>query len=491
MSGNFVKVMVGPSAHYHQLKSGQIKYQKSKPANPIWRILILDEVKNLMHSKAFACQPSADEIERVTMGILFADKLDHSGIVIPETVEKLCPGLQGKLMDLDVTVYRPAHGFASGSRAGREWEKILNNLSGDLHFFRESMASCEEISAACDNKLGVITTPLWRETRESLSTYEKIENLAKAITLLRGRDPEVGRQMRQNETFWAPLNKGKNVSPPEDVLTTLLSDQVYLFMQESEQGRRVWDVIQYLKKIRDAETTEQKLPLLQELGASVVLNRIAEIQRHQYYGYLSHLDFYLRDAQLRYLVSLGVKEALKMLIVLENGLLQASAAKVTVHYPQNCTDLTLRGIPSHNHLEKMIQQLSGGRVAILPELASLRSGTPEFLQGWGPFSSLRFTGRTPFSPAQCLVPMAKTGSQREEGYLIVLAILPKDTTRYVPIEDNELATRMTALVNERLARNGKGVTCSVGPIQTYGDIMDVGRDTPVNEDDSPIVDISK
>jgi len=44
------KVMVGPSTHYHQLKAGQIKYQKSKPANPIWRILVLDEAENRMHS---------------------------------------------------------------------------------------------------------------------------------------------------------------------------------------------------------------------------------------------------------------------------------------------------------------------------------------------------------------------------------------------------------------------------------------------------------
>jgi len=53
-----LKVMVGPSGHYHQLKSGQIKYQKSKPAKPIWRILVLDEPRNKMHSRAFSSQPS-------------------------------------------------------------------------------------------------------------------------------------------------------------------------------------------------------------------------------------------------------------------------------------------------------------------------------------------------------------------------------------------------------------------------------------------------
>lgn len=35
-----LKVMVGPSGHYHQLKSREMKYQKSKPAKPIWRVLV-------------------------------------------------------------------------------------------------------------------------------------------------------------------------------------------------------------------------------------------------------------------------------------------------------------------------------------------------------------------------------------------------------------------------------------------------------------------
>jgi len=85
------KVMVGPSAHYHQLKSGQIKYQKSKPAKPIWRILILDESKNRMYSRTFSSQPSADEIERVVFGVLDGEDLTSVQIVIPATVEKLLP----------------------------------------------------------------------------------------------------------------------------------------------------------------------------------------------------------------------------------------------------------------------------------------------------------------------------------------------------------------------------------------------------------------
>jgi hypothetical protein len=163
-----------------------------------------------------------------------------------------------------------------------------------------------------------------------------------------------------------------------------------------------------------------------------------------------------------------------MLIVLHEGLLQVLAAKVTVNYPQHCGELSLIGIPAHHRLEKMIQDISGGKAAIIPELANPTTIIPEFLTGWGPFSSIQFSSRTPFSPAQCLVPLTKTGSQRNEGLLFVLAILPKETKTFVPIRNQELAARMTSLVNERLARNGKGVTCQIEPMQMYGDLMAIG-----------------
>ena len=471
MIDKFIKVIVGPSAHYHQLKSGLLKYQKSKPANPVWRILILDEIKNLMHCRVFANKPSAEEIERVTMGTLAKD-ISTCDVVIPDTVERLCPGLQEKLLSIGFKVYIPAHGFASGARASREWEKILSSLGWSLECFREAMASCDEIANASGNELGIINVPLWLENTTEASKHDRIHELAKEITRRRGRDPEVGRQRRLNESYWAPLNKGKHVPPPEDVLTTLLSDQAALHLHETNRGRRVWDVVQQLKKISDAEL-RQKLPLLQNMGASVILHQIAEMG-DQNHGFLSSLNVYLRDPALRHLVLLGVKEALKMLIVVENGLLQASAAKVTVNYPQNCTDLTLRSVPAHKKLEKMIQEISGGQVAIIPRLASCHPGAPEFLQGWGPFSLPWFSGHTQFSPSQCLVPVTKTGFQRKEGALIILAILPRDTARHVPIGDSELASQMTTMVNERLILNSKGVTCQINSMQTYGDIMDIG-----------------
>lgn len=335
-----IKLIVGPSPHYHQLKSGEIKYQKSKSAKPIWRILLLDEDRNLMHTRAYATQPSAEDIERIVMGILSAENLFGADIVVPTTVEKLCPGLQRKLMDQGAKVYLPAHGFASGSRASRQSDEFFVYLDMFMNHVRESMASCEEIASAAGSDLGVVTTSLWRDDEKDRQQIDVAHRIGEGITHLRGRDPEVGRKTREGESVWAPPNKGKHIPPHEDNLSALLGNLDHpIFLQKT--GLR--GVVLQLKKIKDAEK-EQKLPLIRELGATVVLHQIAGIHRGRR-DFLFDLRFYLRDEALRYFVSLGVKEALKMLIILNDGLLQVSAAEVAIHYPQDCSDLHCAAFP--------------------------------------------------------------------------------------------------------------------------------------------------
>jgi len=468
--------MVGPSGHYHQLKSGQIKYQKGKPANPIWRILVLDEQRNKMHSRAFSSQPSAGEIQRVILGVLQDQDLPSTDIYIPATVEKLCPGLQEKLMSQGAAVFLPPHGFASGSRAGQEWEKFLSGLQWSLDIVRESAASCEEIAAASGNPFGIVTSDLRCSDDKVASGFKVARDLADKITRLRGRDPEIGRKMRDNELFGAPLNKGAEAAPPQDALTELLQDP-NRHLSHERWAQPIWEIVRQLRGIRDAESEKQP-GLLAELGASAVVHQIEGLRTNRE-DFLSSLGFRLRDTSLRYQVSLGMKEAFKQIIRLGNDLLQVSAAKVTVHYPNGCTELSLRGVPAHNHLEKMVQELSGGRVTVMPHLIDIQPKThyhpvtPFFLRVGGAFHSPYFAYRTPLSPAQCLISTAKAGSQRTEGLLMILAILPKGTATYVPIGDAALAERMTELINERLARTGKGVTCHVGPVETYGELMEI------------------
>lgn len=463
-----IKLIVAPSPHYHQLKSGQIKYQKSKPGKPIWRIVIIDERCNRMHMRFFARKPSIGEIDDVVFGQLSAQMLLSSAIVIPTTVEKLTLGLREKLATHGATVYLPVDGFASGSLAGKESDKFLSYLEMSLSMVRETMASCEEIAAATGNALWFVTTALWRDDDKECSKFTVADKMAYQITRLRGRDPEIGRKMRDNESLWGPLNKGKHAATPEDVLATLLSKPNRLIQEPG-----LWDIVSQLKLIRDAEPG-RKLPLLQQLGVSAVLHQIDAIRSGRHWSFLSNLRIYLRDRSLHYLVSFGMKEAFKMLIVLDEGLLQVSAAKVIVHYPKDCVNLSLRSIPAHYHTQRMVQKLSGGKIAVLPNLAAFNPEIPEFLQGWGPFNSPGFSDRTQINPAQCLIPVSNAGSQKNEGLLIVLAILPRNTRTYVPIGDRELATEMTTFINERLTRNGKGVTCHIGHLLPYGDFMEIG-----------------
>jgi len=472
-----LKVMVGPSGHYHQLKSGQIKYQKGKPAKPIWRILVLDEPRNKMHSRAFSSQPSAGEIQQVILGVLQDQDLPSTDIYILATVEKLCPGLQEKLMSLGAAVYLPPHGFASGSRAGQEWEKFLSGLQWSLDMVRESATSCEEIAAASGNPFGIVTSDLRCSDDKVASGFKVARDLADKITRLRGRDPEAGRKMRDNELFGAPRNQGTETLPLQDALTELMRDPNRHLAHE-RWAQPIWEIVRQLKKIRDAELTNQPR-LLAELGASAVVHQIEGLRTNRE-DFLSSLGFRLRDTSLRYQVSLGMKEAFKQLIRLGDDLLQVSATKVTVHYPNGCTELSLRGVPAHNHLEKMVQEISGGRVAVIPHLADIQPKThyhpvtPAFLRTGGAFHSPYFAYRTPLSPSQCFISTAKAGSHRTEGLLMILAILPKGTSTYVPIGDAALAERMTEIINERLARTGKGVTCHVDPVETYGELMEIG-----------------
>ncbi len=91
-----IKILVGPSRHFHELKSGPIKYQKTKPLNPIWHVLVIDEVRDQMYGRIFPGPPSPDEIETVILTVLSSYCLPPIRICVPDVVEKLCPGILGK-----------------------------------------------------------------------------------------------------------------------------------------------------------------------------------------------------------------------------------------------------------------------------------------------------------------------------------------------------------------------------------------------------------
>lgn len=61
-----------------------------------------------------------------------------------------------------------------------------------------------------------------------------------------------------------------------------------------------------------------------------------------------------------------------------------------------------------------------------------------------------------------------------EFLLHVVAILPEKTDHCLPLGNMDLAGRMTDLGNERLARTGKGISCTISPLESLGDLMEVG-----------------
>jgi len=168
---------------------------------------------------------------------------------------------------------------------------------------------------------------------------------------------------------------------------------------------------------------------------------------------------------------------------LNSGLLQVSAARVKCNIRKVALINSYEDSSTPSH-EKMIHLFIGG-IAIIPDLTDIHIQqkahyhpvTPVFLRSGVIFNFPFFTSRTPFSPAQCMISTEKAGGQRSEGFIIALAILPKEATRFVPIGDARLAVRMTEVVNERLARNGKGITCHIDPLETYGDLMEIGQQT--------------
>lgn len=130
-----------------------------------------------------------------------------------------------------------------------------------------------------------------------------------------------------------------------------------------------------------------------------------------------------------------------------------------------------------------MQLICGGRVSIPPDLLNIETKSvyhpvhpasldTHFRYTFSPYAYMR--GRTPISPAQCFH-KPDSGDRKNELLLHVVATLPKNTDRSLPLGDMELADQMTELINERLARTGKGVTCTISPLESLGELIVIDR----------------
>jgi hypothetical protein len=112
-------------------------------------------------------------------------------VMVPATVEKLCPGIREKLQAKGANIYVPDNGFAAGSGIGKLAEDFLGSLKGWLGFVLEDMASCNEIEATAGNCMGFVTTALRREEDKENASSHIGHTIAEAICRLRGHDPAI------------------------------------------------------------------------------------------------------------------------------------------------------------------------------------------------------------------------------------------------------------------------------------------------------------
>ncbi|SHL49660.1 hypothetical protein SAMN02745216_05268 [Desulfatibacillum alkenivorans DSM 16219] len=233
----------------------------------------------------------------------------------------------------------------------------------------------------------------------------------------------------------------------------------------------LYNIINILALIRDSQPNKKR-PLIQTLGNYAIAYQIDRDIKGDRYG-LSFLTEILRDDSLKFTVWLGVKESLKQIVVTSLYDIQILGAPVRVLYKEN-NGQSLRGIPAHHLVERVIEDYCDGRIAVFPVLEAAVPQSTELYMALKPFSSISFSARTPFSPAQSVI-RSEDGSRKNRGLLMVSASLARGSYTGIPIDDRDLAIRITTLVNERLARNGMGITCEVGRFTMFGSLMDIGH----------------
>lgn len=66
----YVKVLITPSYQYRELKSGRLKNNFGKLANPITYLIIMDDVRCKMYVRCSPRRPEAAEISQASLDLL-------------------------------------------------------------------------------------------------------------------------------------------------------------------------------------------------------------------------------------------------------------------------------------------------------------------------------------------------------------------------------------------------------------------------------------
>jgi hypothetical protein len=466
-----VRLVINPAGHWTQ-KGGELVHPGRRPRHPVWYVALADERTGLLLFQLTENQPEPAGVASLVMRLLVQNGTLPNRVFVANSLRGRYAEVFRALADHHIQVLSPPK---SGQGAiGHRIQTCLEHLRFWLERCRESMASCQEIGDAVRHP-AVVRLPLHETGLNDVRHVRIAHQFAEEITRRRGRDPEGGRRLREQETRSAPLNKGARVPPPEDVLTTLLHEE---YEYESLVLNRLDQIALQLLRIRQTPAGE-RAPQLLTLGA-LMIRRTLELWAEGQY----HLSVYphtFPDPTLQSWIAEGVREVMKRSLLVEAQQVQAMAARVVPTVAERSGHLVLRAVPGHHLLEERIKTACGASVVVrvLPELRPRPSFSHLLECYWSPLRALRYPNHTPFTPSRCIrPPSTNTIWPTGDLYLTVLGQFPVGTVARLPMGDVHLAHDLTAQVNARLARNPAGFACTIEPFSSYGDLMEIDPKRP-------------
>lgn len=472
---SYIRVLVNSSKNADQLKSGEIKFRKGTPKKPVWKLLVADEKNNVLYAKVFAEKPSSLTIENIVTG-LAPDLEPPCNFIVPNTVNKMAPGLVGKLMALGFNLYSPTHGFSAGAHIGKGLENALYSLNYQLNSLREAMASCAEISVATEHPLGVLELPLSGRYQHSKGDrFYTIGELACRITLNRGRDPEAGRKLHDEEPYGAPVNRGDKVPPPQDVLDTILADtdiddDGYSLTEYGEILREMALLVDLVRVEKDGPRHDTAMTALGTYLARTGIQLALKKQPALGFGEFSRAWFEIaRNTSYQNILQRALINTLNNPVSLSQE--ESSydyyliGAEVDVFSPPGSPKLA--ALPNHHKLEKILADYFRGPAvsAIVPYLKSL----PAKVYCWDSLPKLekhyyqnRISSRSQFSPANSFT-KGSLASEEHQTHLVSAWVVATSGERQTGFLSATMAKQMTIRINETLGKLDHGVTCRVKP----------------------------
>lgn len=246
-----LRIFCGPAPHYRVTRCGAIGYQKSRPARPLWRFVVVDEDAQHMWGTVFEEKPDSTAIVELITGI-FGNKVEGckpDSVVVPVSMVSAYPAMVDVLERSKADIYRAPSGFAARVHLVKAWDSYIENLSWALSNLREGMVTVGEFIKHLTGPQRLL--PLAINARY----YDLAREHAALICRVRGRDPTQGR-IESEKLPLSPVNTHANARPVTDLLKTELARISKYGERLTEIGRKVLAAGEILLELRTAESQE-------------------------------------------------------------------------------------------------------------------------------------------------------------------------------------------------------------------------------------------